>query len=78
MVVTSAPGTRAVQKVTQTIPIVFVSVGGPAEKTVWSAILRAAEEGCGRPDVSDIVVARLLDEVAHRASSLPRLLYRDA
>ena len=28
-------------------------------------IRRAAEEGCERPDVPDIVVARLLDEVAH-------------
>src|ERR1700694_1225154 len=26
---------------------------------------RAAEKGCERPDVPDIVVARLLDEVAH-------------
>src|SRR6202048_2229305 len=29
-------------------------------------IRRAAEKGCERPDVPDIVVARLLDEVAHR------------
>src|SRR5712672_4084314 len=29
-------------------------------------IRRAAEKGCERPDVSDIVVARLLDEIAHR------------
>src|SRR5947208_1566752 len=28
-------------------------------------IRRTAEEGCERPDVADIVVARLLDEVAH-------------
>src|SRR5262249_32287578 len=28
-------------------------------------IRRAPEEGCERPDVPDIVVARLLDEVAH-------------
>src|SRR5260370_7503463 len=27
---------------------------------------RAAEKGCKRPDVPDIVVARLLDEIAHR------------
>src|SRR5712675_2764831 len=29
-------------------------------------IRRAAEKGCERPDVPDIVVARLLHEVAHR------------
>jgi hypothetical protein len=29
-------------------------------------IWRAPEKGCESPDVSDIVVARLLDEVAHR------------
>src|SRR5712664_2018276 len=29
-------------------------------------IRRAAEKGCECPDVSDIIVARLLDEVAHR------------
>src|SRR6476469_4662629 len=29
-------------------------------------IRRAAEKGCERPDVPDIVVVRLLDEVAHR------------
>src|SRR5437763_9045308 len=28
-------------------------------------IRRTAEEGCERPDVADIVVSRLLDEVAH-------------
>src|SRR5712691_2396625 len=28
-------------------------------------IRRTAEKGCERPDVPDIVVARLLDEVAH-------------
>src|SRR5260370_42432964 len=29
-------------------------------------IRRAAEKGCKCPDVPDIIVARLLDEVAHR------------
>jgi hypothetical protein len=28
-------------------------------------VRRAAEEGCERPDVADIVALRLLDELAH-------------
>jgi putative ABC transport system substrate-binding protein len=73
MVVTGGPGTLAAQKVTQTIPIVFVSVGDPLESGLVSNIARPDGNTTGFTNIFTSITGKWLELLKGAAPHLVRV-----
>jgi putative ABC transport system substrate-binding protein len=73
MIVTGGPGTRAVQNVTKTIPIVFVSVGDPVESGLVRNIARPDGNTTGFTNIFSTVGGKSLELLKEAAPHLVRV-----